>query len=151
MVEQIIKETQEHIENVGKFIDKSITELDSRKELHDKTKLEEPEFSTFVEYTPKLKNSTYGSEEYLTFLKEMKPALDHHYSNNRHHPEYHENGINDMNLIDLIEMLCDWKAATLRHDNGDIIKSLDINKERFNISDQLFDVLLNTVNDLKFN
>jgi hypothetical protein len=37
----------------------------------------------------------------------MAPALKHHYENNRHHPEHFKNNIDDMNLIDLIEMLCD--------------------------------------------
>jgi hypothetical protein len=78
----------------------------------------------------------------------MKVALDHHYSNNRHHPEYFENGINDMTLIDLIEMLCDWYAATQRHNDGDIFKSIEFNKTRFNMSDQLVSILTNTVNEL---
>ena len=48
----------------------------------------------------------------------FKPAIDHHYANNRHHPEHWPNGINDMTLMDLIEMLADWKAATARNKNG---------------------------------
>jgi hypothetical protein len=55
-----------------------------------------------------------------------------------------ESGIDGMNLIDLIEMICDWKAAGLRHDGGDIFKSIDINKERFGISEQLVQILKNT-------
>ena len=31
---------------------------------------------------------TYGSDEYKACLTEMKPALDHHYAANRHHPEH---------------------------------------------------------------
>ncbi len=107
--------------------------------------MEEPEVSVFDEYTHKLKNSTYGSEEYKQFLVEMKPALDHHYANNRHHPEHFEKGISDMDLIDIIEMICDWKAATERHDNGDIEKSIHLNQARFGYSDELKSILLNTV------
>jgi hypothetical protein len=50
-----------------------------------------------------------------------------------------------MNLIDLIEMLCDWKAATLRHNTGDIYKSLDINQKRFGYSDELKHLFKNTI------
>ena len=50
-----------------------------------------------------------------------------------------------MNLIDLLEMICDWKAATLRHDDGDIYKSLEINHQRFGYSYQLHHILKNTV------
>jgi hypothetical protein len=53
-------------------------------------------------------------------------------------------GINGMTLIDLIEMLCDWKAAGLRHADGDIFRSIEINKERFGISEQLTQILENT-------
>ena len=47
-------------------------------------------------------------------------------------------------------MLCDWKAATLRHDDGDIQKSLDINAERFKLSPQLKQILKNTVEEMKW-
>jgi hypothetical protein len=112
--------------------------------IHDQTKLESPEKEIFDEYTPKLKNTTYGSEEYSKYLKEMKIALDHHYKNNRHHPEHFNNGIRDMNLIDLIEMFCDWLSATERHDDGDIFKSIEHNQSRFDYSDELKDIFDNT-------
>ena len=50
-----------------------------------------------------------------------------------------------MTLVDLLEMICDWKAATMRHIDGDIYKSLVDNKKRFGISDDLYEILLNTV------
>jgi hypothetical protein len=107
--------------------------------------LESPELEIFTEYTPKIKTSTYGSEEYKAFLKEMQFALIHYFANNSHHPEHYENGIRGMNLFDIIEMFCDWKAATMRHDNGDIRKSIEINKDRFNMSDDLAQIFRNTV------
>ena len=33
---------------------------------------------------------------------------------NRHHPEYYEDGIAGMTLVDLEEMLSDWEAASHR-------------------------------------
>ena len=62
-----------------------------------------------------------------------------------HHPECHKNGINDMNLLDLIEMFCDWKAASERHNDGNIRKSIEINGKRFNMSDQLVKIFENSV------
>jgi len=147
--EQTRQETKEHINNVRMFLDIIMQQIIARAKDHDRSKLEEPEFSIFVEYTPKLKGSTYGSDEYKQFLKEMKVALDHHYSANRHHPEWHEDGIDGMNLVDLIEMLCDWKAASMRHDDGDINKSIELNIERFNLSPQLVKIFKNTVKILK--
>jgi hypothetical protein len=137
-------DTKLHISRVQVLLSEMIKALKFRARNHDKSKLESPEKEVFDEYTPKLKASTYGSDEYKEFLKGMDVALKHHYENNRHHPEHFENSIRDMTLIDLIEMLCDWKAATERHGNGDIVKSLEINRCRFGISNQLTQILENT-------
>jgi hypothetical protein len=128
--------------------------MDIRQELrframnHDASKLSAEEKPIFDEFTPLLRELTYGSDEYKAALAQMKPALDHHYANNSHHPEHYENGINGMSLLDVIEMLADWKAATLRHADGDMWKSLEINRERFQISDQLAEILENTIKEL---
>jgi hypothetical protein len=103
----------------------------------------------FDEFTPKLKTSTlktstYGSGEYNGYLEAMGDGLKHHYEVNRHHPEHFPNGVDDMTLVDLIEMLADWKAATERHDDGDLAKSLEIQRERLGLSDQLVGILRNT-------
>lgn len=138
-------QTYEHKQNVSKFISFILHDLIIRSIYHDNSKLESPEVDIFTEYTPKLANSTYGSDEYHQFLKEMKPALDNHYANNPHHPEHYDNGIKDMDLVDLIEMICDWKAATLRHNDGDIYKSIELNQKRFGYSDELRQIFKNTV------
>jgi hypothetical protein len=87
----------------------------------------------------------YNSPEYQQCLKEMKPTLDYHYAHNSHHPQHFENGINDMNLIDIVELLLDWFAATQRNPGGDIIKSIEIGKTRFGISEQLSQIFINTI------
>ena len=137
-------ETQKHIENVRKYIRFMIDKIDNRGVKHDASKLESPEVEIFSEYTPKLNTCSYGSEEYNKNLEEMKPALEHHYASNRHHPEHFVNGINDMTLIDIIEMFCDWKASTLRHNDGNLLKSIETNSERFNMEGQLKQILINT-------
>lgn len=141
-------ETLIHINNVGNKISEIIHTLLRRAKAHDQSKLVDPELSTFIKMTPLLAGSTYGSEEYKKFLEEMKPALDHHYAKNSHHPEHHKEGINDMTLVDLVEMLCDWKAATMRHNDGNIRKSIEINAKRFNIDSQLTKIMENTVKEL---
>jgi hypothetical protein len=122
-----------------------LNELSERSRVHDASKTQYPEKAIFDEYTPKLKKSTYGSDEYKGFLEAMGEGLAHHYANNRHHPEHFgENGINGMTLVDLIEMLADWKAATERHEDGSLRRSLMIQEERFGISPQLSEILHNT-------
>ncbi len=140
--------TWRHINRVRELLNLMIRIILKRSELHDQSKLKKPEVTIFTEFTEKLATSTYGSEEYKNFLAEMKPALDHHYEHNRHHPEHFKGGVNGMNLIDMIEMLCDWKAASERHNDGDIFNSIKINTKRFNLSPQLVDILTNTANIL---
>ena len=130
-----IPETKEHIGVVTQSLTDLALKLIDRAQGHDKSKLVEPELSVFDKVTPRLAKLTYGSPEYKESLKEMGSALTHHHMNNRHHPEHFENGIKDMNLIDKIEMIADWKAAVQRHDDGGINKSMEINRKRFKISD----------------
>lgn len=137
-------ETQKHIETVRRYIRFMIDKLDMRGVKHDASKLETPEVEVFAEYTPKLNSTLFGSEDYYKNLDGMKSALDHHYASNRHHPEHFVNGINDMTLIDVLEMFCDWKASTLRHNDGNLLKSIDTNAERFEMEGQLKQILINT-------
>jgi hypothetical protein len=136
--------TMRHIERVRNLLTDFVRELLLRGELHDQSKLASPEVEAFTEFTPKLANCTYGSEQYKEFCREMAPALAHHYANNRHHPEHYKDGVNDMNLVDLVEMLADWKAASERHNDGNILKSIEVNAARFGLSQQLVRVLENT-------
>jgi Family of unknown function (DUF5662) len=133
-----------HSQRVGELMVQVVKEALDRSTCHDRSKTEAPEVEVFDEFTPKLKASTYGSTEYKGYLEAMGEGLQHHYANNRHHPEHFENGVNDMTLVDLIEMLADWKAASERHDDGDLARSLDIQRERFGLSDQLVGILRNT-------
>ena len=142
------KDTEDHINKVDGYIEDVILILGMRARDHDNSKLWSPEKECFDEITPLLKETTYGSDEYKATMDRMRPAIDHHHKNNRHHPEYFPNGINGMNLIDLIEMICDWKAASERHADGDIYRSIEINKDRFGMSDQLTEIFKNTVADL---
>lgn len=187
-------DTLDHIRKVQCFLGAAIEDLIDRQRVHDQSKLVSPEKEAYDVMTPRLAGSTYGSDEYRAMLAEMKPALDHHYAVNSHHPEHYrwrcgvcerrctnveweeaprgpndsglrycpdccrngmiyeawlgdetDKGLHGMSLLDLIEMLCDWKAATLRHDNGDIRKSININQKRFGYSDELRRIFLNTL------
>lgn len=171
-------DTEAHISRVQQLIGNVRAHLEHRARVHDASKLLEPEKSAFDECTARLKSSTYGSDEYKGFLAELKPALDHHYANNSHHPEHYSylecNGcfkrfprefnaqcdqcgygqftaranVDGMSLLDLIEMLCDWKAAGERHSDGSMVRSLSINQERFKIGPQLQSILENTAKEM---
>jgi hypothetical protein len=138
-------ETYKHIQEVQRLLNRVIVDLLERSEEHDQSKLVSPEVEVFDEYTEKLRGLTYGSDEYKHYLSLLKPALDHHYKNNKHHPEAWENGIQDMTLIDIIEMLVDWVAASKRHLDGDIYRSIEVGQKRFGYSDELKGIFKNTI------
>ncbi len=140
-------QTQTHIDLIRKLLNMAAVELLHRGEIHDQSKFSPAEVDVFTDFTPKLKGCTYGSDEYKSFLAQMKPALDHHYANNRHHPEHFADGIEGMNLIDVLEMFIDWLASSKRHDDGNILRSIEINRERFGMSDQLVRLFQNTAAD----
>lgn len=141
-------DTHEHIGQVRGLLLGVAADLTTRAHGHDRSKLEAPEVEVFDEFTPKLRDSTYGSDEYKEFLVGMGEGLQHHYTVNDHHPEHFDCGIREMNLMQLTEMLCDWIAATRRHADGDIRRSINQNAERFGYGDELRRLLHDTVDAL---
>ena len=116
--------------------------------LHDLSKYSKHEAPYFRKYVSRLKNTKYGTGQYQSLLSAIKPALESHYSKNSHHPEYHENGVDDMSLIDKIEMLCDWKAASRRHEGGCIKQSIEHNSKRFEYDDKTKKQFIKTAKEI---
>ena len=139
-------ETLKHINKVREKLWTVIQELDARAAKHDASKFNSPEAEIFAQNTPKLAKTEYGTPAYQQLLEETKVAITHHYSKNDHHPEHFTLGIEEMDLLQVTEMLCDWIAATERNKNGNIHKSIEVNTDRFKLSPQLVNILKNTVN-----
>ena len=115
---------------------------------HDFSKYGKHEEPYFRKYQPLLKNCVYGSDQYKQYLKELSVALEHHYGNNDHHPEHFENGYARMPLLARIEMLCDWKAATKRHRDGDIMRSIEGNAGRFGYDEKEKEIIVETAKEI---
>lgn len=146
-------DTLDHIEKVRARLDVMISELQARAAVHDASKLHSPEKEAYDGLTQDMKASTApsGSEDYRAIIRTSQPAVDHHVTTNRHHPEFFgDEGITGMTLIDLVEMLSDWKAASLRGDgtDADLAKYLPRNVERSKIGEQLAAILENTRKEL---
>lgn len=145
------RDTTQHIELVRAFIERATTQLTMRAAVHDASKFFEPERSIFRDNTANRDASPFGTDAYRLHLLRVKPALDHHYANNRHHPEYHANGVRDMTLIDLLEMVCDWMSASMKTLDGDVAavhRAIRSNQERFGYSDDVAQLLHQTVTAL---
>lgn len=143
--------TYEHIQLVQSYLTSAAVNLLDRGLLHDQSKLREPEKAGWDEHTPKLALLEYGTDEYRAALRALNPTVTLHYKANPHHPEHHALGIDGMSLLDLVEMLCDWRAATTRMKAGakkTLAESIEINQERFGYGDQLKSILLATVKEM---
>ena len=151
--DDVMRETVAHVRRVGNLMLDAAQSIQRRAMIHDDSKFSPDEFESFAQETPTLRGLTYGSDEYKAALERIKPALGHHYRRNRHHPEHHPEspecrGIQRMDLIDLIEMLADWKAATERHADGSLPRSIVQNAARFGYDDRFACLLAKTAANL---
>jgi hypothetical protein len=133
-----------HIHHVSLFIMRIIEEFHVRMFNHDLSKLSRPELKTFTEFSNQLAELEEGTLAYKRMLKKMNEALEVHYANNRHHPEHWPNGIDDMSLIDVIEMICDWKAVSLQGEMT-MEQFLEDARKRFKLQPQTYNLLANTI------
>lgn len=145
---EVQQDIEKHIRNVQYLLEKVKHALVTRQKTHDASKLTSAELPVYAECAPRLKELSFGSAEYKHVLSVMKPALDHHYAFNRHHPEHFKDGVCGMTLIDLVEMICDWKASAVR-DGQDVQDSITFCARRFGLTPQLALILRNTVTALE--
>ena len=141
--------TLEHIKRVNDLMLMMAKKMLDRATEHDASKLSTQEKELFDKFTPQLKKVNFNAdpEGYEKQKQKLSVALEHHNQINRHHPEYHKQGIEDMNLIDIIEMIADWKASSERQPDGNVLNSIDTLKETFKFTKQLVNILKNTVKD----
>jgi hypothetical protein len=142
-------ETMVHIQHVQKAVNKLSMLAIERGRVHDRSKLDVPEVEYFSKYTEELKDLTYNSDEYKECLNKMKPAIDHHYAANRHHPEHFPDGVAGMSIVDLLEMVSDWWSSAKRQNNGNLRISLEESCKRFGIEPQLASIIKNTIDILE--
>ena len=134
-----------HIKRVQNKLFKLITVLSIRLREHDKSKLEEPEFSLWKKMDEEPRYP-YGSKEYKEKIERYRELFKMHYKKNPHHPEHFPNGISDMTLIDLAEMLCDWISYKDNIRVTEAIEMVEKQSKRFGYSDEIKNMLINTLN-----
>ena len=135
---------EKHIASVQLNLEKIILETLERYKKHDQSKLQEPEISLW-EKMDQEKRYPYGTKEYFDKMERNKEVFDLHYKANSHHPEHFQNGISDMDLVDLTEMLCDWFAYKQNVSYKEASELIDKQAKRFNMSEDITNVLKNTV------
>jgi hypothetical protein len=111
------RRTREHIERVRRCLEVMAgatpysAELRERARVHDASKFGPEERPAYIWLTEYHRCRQVGQPfEYPPGVKdEVRAAVNHHLTTNRHHPEAHADP-NDMTEADLIEMVCDWTA-----------------------------------------
>ena len=133
-----------HIKQVRKWISYFSSILLHRAMVHDESKLVEPEYSAWKKMDEEPRYP-YGTKEYKDKLQRFNYVFQLHWKNpkNRHHPEHFES-ILDMDLVDLIEMLCDWLGyrSTLTYTQASELVNSQC--DRYNFSEDIRQLILNT-------
>ena len=135
--------TLEHINRVKAKMEFFASVLATRGANHDSSKLKEPEYSGWLAMD-KEPRYPYGSKKYYDKMFRYKEVLEHHYSINSHHPEHFEDPSNQMDLIDLIEMLCDWFSYSNDISWLEGYNTINSQCARFKLNDTIKHLLLNT-------
>lgn len=140
-------DVNKHRAEVANILIKFAKEIEFRALHHDVSKLEDPiEKALFDQWTPKLRRLIFGTDEYKMALDAMGEGIKHHYQHNRHHPEHFENGIMGMTLVDIMEMVADWMAVAARNNiEVDLFHAV----KRFGLSEQLVQIIINTIKEEK--
>jgi hypothetical protein len=134
------EDSKRHIALVQEAIDVRLSDLVSRRRVHDNSKFSEPEKSGIDRFRPILWKIGYGNPGY----DELKAEAwgNHHFEVNDHHIEHYENGIRGMTLGALVEQYCDYVAAVQTSPNGDFVASVEKNRDK--LTDVIADIYLNT-------
>ncbi len=143
-------ETLIHSQRVGQLLVEFSKQLLDRSWCHDRSKTVEPELSFVDRWQPRFDDVPYGSPAWDQLRRDQmkEDGQRQHFEANRHHPEHFPNGIMDMTLVDVVEMFCDWKAASERLGVGNLPKSLAVNAARYHMPVELLQIMVNTAMEL---
>jgi uncharacterized protein DUF5662 len=141
----------EHRDRVAKNLIRFAIDLQERALVHDDSKFGPDEFPIYASMMDEFTEHPFGTPGYFRAKEAISEATKKHFAANRHHPEHFENGVEGMTVVDLLEMLADWKAATLNNPKkpGDMQRSLDYAVDKYKIDPQLALILWNTIHHYK--
>jgi hypothetical protein len=143
-------EIMKHVALVRELLHDFAVRLMQRGEVHDSSKLDPIELGPLQEIGRLNETEgkvAFGTPEYEIRKQILAPMLAHHYANNPHHPEHHEDGIRGMSLMDVVEMFCDWIAAS-RARNPDGVLRLTGDADKYDAGPVLQSIFQNTAEEL---
>lgn len=108
--------------------------------VHDNSKFSGKEFRQLASIITERTKKCFTDASTVMTDKE-KEAIELHWSNNRHHPEYYSN-LKDMTKIDILEMVCDWAARSEQYGTNLIEFVAERQRNRFNFSSEMYQEVL---------
>lgn len=137
--------TRNHIARVSELLGEAAVELIRRGAAHDRSKFEPIELVPLAHMQALIDAegpAQFGTPEYKRRTDLLGEMIAHHRANNSHHPEYYPNGVEGMDLFDVIEMFFDWKAASERGE--DVCMRLGPACDKYGITGPLRGIIYNT-------
>ena len=136
-IEEFKYANKDHIQEVSKMIDSCCAQLRTQAEMHDWTKTREPYQTMFYN---DLCKTIRGEMEFMS----GEWAHQHYDINERHHLS--RSAPDDVNMFDVIEMLCDCAVAgKARHDDSDIYPPTIADEVLQRAFRNTFDLLLDAI------
>ena len=126
-----------HRETVAEHLHNLADYFRHRAREHDRSKLRLDEFAGFSRINRIAREHPYGTQEYEESMDTEKGpdgCITLHFSRNAHHPEYHGHE-REMGLLDLMEMVADWKGAADTYGTNTLRDAMPVNRKRFDFDD----------------
>lgn len=106
------KDQVQHVQILQKLVLQFVNDIMKESIEHDTSKWGDVEYTTFVNSRKDLNNSKNGTD--ANYQKNLtSEAIQHHYKNNKHHPEYWKDKENSMPVEEIIIMFFDWASRTI--------------------------------------
>lgn len=126
----------EYLKNNGEFA--AALELAKRASVHDHSKFDHDEIEQFIQM-PQQDGASRPPNGVLT--DKQKSLIEMHWKKNRHHPEFFSD-YHSMDLIDILEMCCDWHARSVQFGNDFMKYVHSVPQQRFGFDDEFFATVL---------
>ena len=126
-----------HRNMVNYALNEMADELRTRGRVHDLSKLQYDEFVGYIGINVAARQYEFGSDELKAAIAEQGDSVRLHYRRNQHHPEWYDSP-DSMTLMNVIEMVIDWWAASMAYggnSKGDVRRSRDEMYKRYEFSE----------------
>lgn len=139
-----------HQHHVGTLMRRMSNDLRSRGNRHDISKFSGIEATiggmNYEEYS-KINVLHPNASDVQEYTEKTKAALIEHYKLNDHHIEHFENGLSDMSLVQLAELICDSVAHLTErgYTPTECVCEIENQFKKYESSDEIVSIVKNTV------